>query len=1093
MKIRLAMLKLLFAFVLLSVISAISWGQATDGNLVGTVMDATASSIPNAQVTATNLDTNVKYNAITDSSGEYRVNNVAVGRYEISATAAGFARVAVTNVQIELNRTATVNLAVPIGSVSTAMEVQEASAPLDAFTAQVQNTFESRDAVDFPSAASSKVVNGTGAWNLSLLSAGVVSTGGIGEGTGPSVGGQRAENNSFNIGGVTNDDYYHTGPLAYVSNEAISEITVLQNQFSPEFGGASGGVFNIVVRSGTNQIHGSLYEYLQNRHLEAIDATEVRQGLTSNPRYDNNRFGAAIGGPIVKDKLFYYGNFEANPIGQTALPGQTVYAPTAAGISTLNGLSGLSKTNLGVFEKYMPVAPAADYTVSVLGQNIPVGPLSFAAPTYNNSYDGIAAIDWNLSAADQVRGRYIYNQSSSLDGAAELPVFFTPRPDANNMVSLSEFHNFSPTLENELRTSFNRNNNNAPAGNFTFPGLGAFPNIEVYELNLQLGPDQGTPSGSIQNLFQVRDNVTKTHGRHTFKAGYDFTDVILTSYFVQRVRGDYEYSTLQQYLEDLTPDEVGERSLGAGNGVPLGFLQNAAYFNDDFRIRPNLTLNLGIRYELVTVPVGDRAQQYSAIADVPGVINFNTPQYGKNDWAPRLGFAYSPGRNSAWSIRGGISRAFDNPYGNIATNEAPAYYQTTENVNLSSNAPNFLANGGLPAILPTLPTTAAQARAQIASYIPNQNRPYALTGTFGVQRLLARNYTVEARYVYTKGVHLWVQEQLNRTSAVTPAQNIPTFLSMPTAAQLAALPLTLGTLEGISNNSLAQYGFTNTLTSYAPVGNSEYNGLALQMNKRYSNNFSYVAAYTWSHAEDDSTAPLNSTILTPRRPQNSQNLSSEWASSALDRRQRMTFSPIYDFRIFRDSNWFLKNVVSNWNMSLTYTYQSPEYVTVQSGVDSNLNGDAASDRTIVNPNGIWNSGSAVTPYNSAGQAVAAGNPNIVAYVANNPNARYITAGLGAYATGGRNTFPLSPIDNVDASLLKRLNFTERMRFEVGAQLFNLFNHPQFVGGYLSDVTPYQTNSVSHNFLIPSSSSFGQYDQFFPSNARGMQLVTRIVF
>jgi hypothetical protein len=362
-----------------------------------------------------------------------------------------------------------------------------------------------------------------------------------------------------------------------------------------------------------------------------------------------------------------------------------------------------------------------------------------------------------------------------------------------------------------------------------------------------------------------------------------------------------------------------------------------------------------------------------------------------------------------------------------------------------------------------------------------------------VQRLLAKDYVLEARYVYTKGVHLWNQTRLNFDSPVTATQNIPTFLSAPTASQLAALSTTLGELQSISNNSLAQYGFPNNITAFHPWGNSRYDGLALQMTKRFSNSFSAIAAYTWSHAFDDSTATNFSTILSPRRAQDFQDLRSEWASSALDRRQRLTLTAIYYFRPFKSGNFLMKNVVGNWTASGTYTYQSPEYATIQSGVDSNLNGDSAGDRAILNPRGVWNQGGGVTPYNASGQVVAAGDPSIVAYVANNPNARYIHAGLGAYATAGRNTFPLAPTTNIDASLMKKLTFKERFNFEFGAQAFNLLNHPQFVGGFLSDVSPFSTAATSRNFLIPGNQFFGQYNQFFPSNARTLQLVGRIVF
>ena len=433
------------------------------------------------------------------------------------------------------------------------------------------------------------------------------------------------------------------------------------------------------------------------------------------------------------------------------------------------------------------------------GVAIPIGPLSFASPDFFNSYNAVVAIDWNVGNKDQVRGRYLYNKTIGLDNFAELPVFFQPAPNINNSGSVSEFHNFSPTLENELRISYSRNNANTPAGNFKFPGMDIFPNLTFDELNgLQIGPDPNAPSGSIENLSQLQENITKTSGRHTFKAGYDAVDVILSGFFVQRVRGDYDYATLQTYLLDEQPDGgstsgvTGERSFGAANGVPFGHLEQAWYFNDDFRVRPNLTLNLGIRYEYVGVPVGSRAQQYSAIADVPGVINFDSPKSTKNDWSPRLGFAYSPGKNGTWSIRGGVMRAFDNTYVNLNQNAAPLYYQTTTDVDPLHPVSNFLANGGLSSPIAAGPQTAASVRAAIGSYTWNQIRPYSLNGSLGVQHVIGKDYTVEARYVYTKGVHLWNQTRLNIISPVTATLNLPTYLSMPSAATLAGLKNILG-------------------------------------------------------------------------------------------------------------------------------------------------------------------------------------------------------------------------------------------------------------------------------------------------------------
>ncbi len=398
MKFRSPLHHLFLLLAVLVVLAATLFGQASDSILVGTVTDSSGAAVPGATVTATNKETGVKYDSVANAAGEYRLNNVPVGRYSVSASSAGFTTAVVGGVDLQLNHTSSINLVLAIGSLSTTVEVTAASAAIDTSTAQLQTTFDSKQAVDVPSAGISRVVNGAGIYNLSLLGAGVASSGGVGMGTGPSIGGQRPENNSFNIDGVLNDNHYTTGPQVYVSNEAVSQFNLVQNQFSAEFGGAAGGVFNAVVKSGTNQIHGSVYEYFQNRNLDAVDALEVHQGIYSNPRFDNNRLGATIGGPIKKDKLFYFGNFEYNPIGQASQPGNASTGADRRGVFRRSTVfRGLAPQTWESLRSTFPPLPAQTGNVTVQGVAIPIGPLSFASPDYFNSYNAVVAIDWNVS------------------------------------------------------------------------------------------------------------------------------------------------------------------------------------------------------------------------------------------------------------------------------------------------------------------------------------------------------------------------------------------------------------------------------------------------------------------------------------------------------------------------------------------------------------------------------------------------------------------------------------------------------------------------------------------------------------------------
>ena len=231
-------------------------GQATDSIIVGAVMDQAGGLVPNAKVTATNLATGVKYSATTNPAGEYRINNVPIGTYDVDAESTGMAPAKVTGVALELNRTASVNFTMEVGQASSAVNVVEAPALIDTSTAQLQNNFGVAFGLNLPSSSFFK--NDTGVLNLSLLAPGVTQSSGVGYGTGPSIGGQRQTNNSFNIDGVDNNRHDVTGPLASVPNDAVAEFSLLTNQFSAEFGGSSGGIFNTVTKSGTNQLHGSL-------------------------------------------------------------------------------------------------------------------------------------------------------------------------------------------------------------------------------------------------------------------------------------------------------------------------------------------------------------------------------------------------------------------------------------------------------------------------------------------------------------------------------------------------------------------------------------------------------------------------------------------------------------------------------------------------------------------------------------------------------------------------------------------------------------------------------------------------------------------
>jgi hypothetical protein len=339
-----------------------------------------------------------------------------------------------------------------------------------------------------------------------------------------------------------------------------------------------------------------------------------------------------------------------------------------------------------------------------------------------------------------------------------------------------------------------------------------------------------------------------------------------------------------------------------------------------------------------------------------------------------------------------------------------------------------------------------------------------------------------------------VQDQLNRQPVVNASNALPVYLNNPGQATLNGLTNTLSNLTTLYNNNgdivpaYKAVGVDGILTSYQPWGRSFYHGLSVQANYRYTKGLQFVGAYTWSHDIDNSTADVFSTYTTPRRPQDAQNLTPDQSSSALDHRQRLTYAAVYNLPFYQTSkNWLLKNVAGNWELAPIYTYQTGTLGTAQSGLDSNLNGDTAGDRTIINGAGSPNVGSTVSPLmNSAGQTVA--------YVANNPGAGYIVAAKGTLANGGRNTLQFNPINDIDVSLLKSFAITEHSKIQFSIRASNIFNHPQYTGGFLNDVAPSgQTDVNVHNALIPGTTTFQQWSQVFSSNPRGVQLAAKFIF
>jgi hypothetical protein len=1124
-----------------------AFGQAISGNLVGTVTDPTGAVVANAEVTATNVGTSASAVTHSNSTGEYRFDNLPVGTYRITVKAAGF-RTFVEQADVVLNKTGTRNASMIPGAASETVEVSGAAPAIDTTTAQLQSTFDPQYSQDLGLTSAGGA--GAGVLNLSLLTPGVTNGSSMGDGVGPSVGGQRPRDNNFTVEGVDNNNKTVTGSLITVPPEAVENFTLLSNQFNSEFGHSSGGQFNTTVKTGTNSFHGSAYEYFRNRNLNAVDQTWVQQGLTTNPRFDANRFGGTLGGPIIKNKLFFFTNFERNPVGFISVGGGAVQTPTAAGLAAMNADPNLNATNFGIFQTYVPMATNPSGCITYNGTTnsgvTKIGTTPYSAPANGTCGAGtvevgnvqitpaawqswtnfVQSVDYNMSDKDQIRGRFIYNKENLLDNAAQLGTFFAPYSITFALVNASEYHTFSPSVTNEFRVGYNRFDENIPAGNFQYPGLDVFPNVTLFDLGngLNVGPDANAPQFTIQNFYQVVDNVSLVKGKHTIKVGGEYRWYISPQGFTQRARGDYEYNATQVFLEDFAPDNFGQRSTGSSTYYGN---QKAVYWyvNDTWRVNQHLSLNAGVRYEYTTTPIGENRQTLNAISDTPSILVpqagnqplvFGKIQPAKNNWAPRIGFAYSPGTSGSTSIRAGFGMAYDTLYDNIGSLAVPPQIGSTENVaagllppNVTPLTPNFLTNGGLPpgggSGITVL--TKPDAIANTANWLPGKEQdPYSINWNFGVQHAFGKNYSAEINYVGTRGVHLPMQDIMNLASVVTPATALPTYMQAPDQATLDALPNSLDNLLALQAANIlpanfVNAGFVNPITTFIPRGSSSYNGLQAGLTRRFSNGLTFQSAYTWSHTIDNSTADFHTSDITPRRPQDFFNFAPERANSALDRAQRFTLAIVYDLPFFKGGNWMMKNIVGNWTFTPVYTFETGQWVTVQSQQDANLNGDRAGDRVITNPAGIRGTGSDVSPLCRVSNPCDPNTGVVVAYLANNPTAQFIRGGLGALPNSGRNTLQTPGTNNIDLGIYKDLHITETMKFRFGAQFGNIINHPQFIPGSnpgfglgVNDVNGFASVGTGYTaFVTPGDANFNNPRAVFASNARTIALMAKFSF
>ncbi len=1082
------------------------FAQVTGGAVTGSVVDANGAVVPNATVKLTDKARGQEFTAATTDAGSYLFPNVPVGEYTVSISANGFGTLT-REMVVSLNQTTTIDASLQAGGGTNVVDVVGSSeAIVQTDTSQIGRSFDTRKVQDLP-------INGNPN-NLAVLAPSVIPSANGTANDSPVIGGVRNRGNSFNIDGVDNNDAGVTGPSTGPIQDAVSEFTLLQNNFNAEFGAGAGGQFNTITKSGTNEYHGNVFGYVGSQRFNS--RTNDEDGVEKN-FFKQVRYGGTFGGPLPffnfgeggpffisgKNKLFFFGAYEKFYQENAAAAGSFI-APTLAGLNQLAAIPGVSPFVINIFRNNVALAPSSNFlsgittdedgdivVPSVFGiTGIPFGTVILPIPAFQEQKSYQFNIDHLPNEKNQFRYRFSRSRLLAEQAGNGGLAFNNNVTFDTDLFSFNYIRTFSSNVINDLRLSYLRTTTDSPLKD---QSLSEFPNIRVVSLNLLVGPRGNLPQSGYDNNYQIYDSLTVVSGQHTFKFGGDYRRYIGGGNFLPRGRGDYEYSTFDILLQDLQPDNVEIRGVGSG-----GFVGNNhrifAFGQDDWKIRPNLTLNLGVRYEYQGLYRDAALQATATNANIPGVIEFGVPKVDKNNIAPRIGFAYAPhwdnavgrfffGEQGESSIRGNYSRAFFPNFSNFVAISLPP--TLSGELQFTGTPTNFLQNGGA-ANLPFIPDLSpAFLRGNAGSFVLDQIVPYTDSITFSYQRQIGANNGLEIRYLRTRSRQLPVQVQLNSRPVVDAAFVIPTLLSAPTATELAALP-TIATV--LANNpsirvtgsngstaadpcprggflplrQLESSGFCGALTGFPAIGESRYDGVSASLTRRFTRNIGFTAAYTFSKTEDNSTNELNTSALNPRRPQdagnffgNGVNIDAEFGPSALDVPHRFVTSFNVDIPFFNNSeNAFLKAVLGGFQLNGIFQIQSGQPITILAGRDANRNGDAAGDRAIFNPNGDPTISSGIrglTLVNGVVTLVAVGgapNPNVRAYIATNPNAGFIStgffarelAGQGA-GTVGRNSFRTRGYNNTDLVVLKNTRFGTdgRFNFQIGAEIFDLFN------------------------------------------------------
>lgn len=1050
-------LRVLFiSLMILSSFGLVS-AQSTSGSIAGTVVDERQAVVPGATVTAKNIDTGFSRSATTDGEGRYKFVNLPIGSYEVTVEAANFAKYVQTGIVLVLNQDAVVDTTLKAGRVEEVVTVTENASLLNTTTPEVSTRFDERRLSELPIATNRNV------FNVLLSVPGVSALGsgqtGFANGISFSSNGGRLRSNNFMLDGQdTNDPSVAGGQIALNNPDAIQEVRIITNQFLAEYGRNSGSVVNFVGKSGTNDFHGSLFWFHNNQDLNACSNLDKSAGFcnanatdparTKAPRRLENQVGFTIGGPVYlpsfndpyyykgTDRTFFFVDYQRwsdRALGS----GFTLNgAPTAAGRAVLQSIAGGRPQVQALLDFVQPGTPNgtnATFTIGSTNYLIPLGNLTGSSSFKFDDDQGSFRIDHRFNDKNAIYGRYRYDYNATEGTGQVTPAGLTTVNDTKTKAATIVLNSLlTNSLSNEARIAWTRYDSVTAASDARSESI---PSLEITGLGMNgfnaannrtaIGLAVNLPQFRINDTYQITDSISWTKGNHNLKFGADLRRTDVKSFFFPTVRGRLVYSSpaplpgqpvsIQSLIDDVATTATINLPLAGGDVI--GFYRWHEYYffaQDEWRVTPNFSLTLGVRYEYPGDSFSylkDLNQRILAANNNNPGFNFDpVPSVDTDNFMPRIGFNWNPRTDGGGVlgfitggdklvIRGGYSRTYDASFINI-------------NLNVFSSFPfvaaqNVSTTGAFTAIRNATAPNVSQPNRLVRTVVSDDfGAPATDQFSFDIQRELSNDMVFKMAYIRTRGTRLF------QTVDGNPCR--PGLICRVVGAN--------------SNFGNRVNPNLETIRLRTNSGASTYDAVQFSFDKRLSRGFSAGLHYTWSTFIDDGSEIFNPSTAEVAVAQDSFNRRADRGRSSYDRPHRLTGNFVYELPFYSQQQGFIGKVLGGWQINSFFTFQSGAPFSVFNGSDPGC-AVCGIDGLVGNPIRANLNTTLDLSSMSVNQIRQAGGLSLF---------RAVTA-AERVGNSGRNILRADGIKLIDFGIIKNTRITETVRAQFRVDMFNATN------------------------------------------------------